>query len=109
MIAVSMGGVDRGQVLSTRDDPVDELPPMFGREEGVDKDGVSLAVDQRDRIGDPGQRFLSRRYALGGARAPLYEHLPLQREASDLRVTLHVSLNSLLSASVSHSVHAAGA
>jgi hypothetical protein len=55
VIRVSVGDIDRGQVLSTCDDPIDQRLRLLRREKSVHEDSVSLTVDERRRICDPGQ------------------------------------------------------
>src|SRR6202049_1892346 len=40
MIAVSVGDVNRGEVLSARDDPIQQSLRLLGREKGVHENGV---------------------------------------------------------------------
>src|SRR3954462_10727738 len=55
MIRVSVGDIDRGQVLSTRDDPIDQRLRLLRRDKSVHENSVSLTVDERRRICDPPQ------------------------------------------------------
>src|ERR1700738_1579603 len=47
MIAVSMGGVDRRQILSTRHNPIRQGSSLLDRNRGVDQDSVALPRDKR--------------------------------------------------------------
>jgi hypothetical protein len=49
MIAVAVGDVDRGEVLSGRPNPVHDPAPILRGERGIDQHRVVLATDQRDR------------------------------------------------------------
>ncbi len=45
MIAMSMGQVNRGQVLAARHNPVRQSPRSFGGKEGIDQHSIPFAVD----------------------------------------------------------------
>src|SRR3984893_1258645 len=49
MIAVAMGGVDRRQILSAREDPIRQCARLLDRNRGVDQDRVALPRNQRRR------------------------------------------------------------
>src|SRR5712664_1966889 len=59
MIAVSMGDIDRGEVLAACDDPIQQSLRLLGREKGVHENGVAFTVDECRRIRHPHQLFLA--------------------------------------------------
>jgi hypothetical protein len=44
MIAVSVGDIDRGEVLAARVDPIQQGLRLLGREKGVHENGVALTL-----------------------------------------------------------------
>src|SRR3989442_14921995 len=78
MIAMAVRRVNRSQVLAARHDPVRQGLRGFGGKEGVDQHGIPLAVDQRGRIGYPGQGLVARRKLPVEARPLGDEHRPPQ-------------------------------
>jgi hypothetical protein len=42
VVAVAMCGVDCSHVLSTRGDPLSQLPVLINRDEGIDENSISL-------------------------------------------------------------------
>ena len=47
VISMAMRRIDRGQILSTCDDPFGKRPVLLHGDEGVDQHGISFARDQR--------------------------------------------------------------
>src|ERR1700686_3844898 len=47
MIAVAMGGIDRRQILSARDNPIGQGARLLDRNRSVDQDSVALTRNQR--------------------------------------------------------------
>src|SRR6516162_6447366 len=78
MVAVAVGNVNRREVLFAFDDPVQQFPRLLFGQKGIDKNRIPIAVDERDSVGHPGQVFLTRRDALGGAATLLGQNLPVQ-------------------------------
>src|SRR5260370_5149118 len=78
MIAMCVGDVNCGEVLTARDDPIEQSLRLLDCEKSVHEDSVSLAVDERRRICHPHQLFLAGRQITSKARAPYGEHIPVQ-------------------------------
>src|SRR6202521_4134287 len=82
MIAMSVGDVNCGEVLTARDDPAQQSLRLLDREKSVHEDGIPLAADERRRICHPHQLFLARWQITSEARAPYCEHIPAQAAVS---------------------------
>src|ERR1700686_5163707 len=82
MIAMSVGDVNRGEVLTARHDPAQQSLRLLDREKSVHEDGISLAADERRRICHPHQLFLAGWQITSEARAPYCEHIPAQAGVS---------------------------
>src|ERR1700694_3340023 len=78
MIAMSVGDIDRGEVLTARNDPIEQSLRLLGCEKSIHEDSVSLAVDERRRIRHPHQSFLAGWQITSEARALYGEHIPLK-------------------------------
>src|SRR6202043_3371075 len=78
MIAMCVGDVDCGEVLATRDDPIEQSQQLLDCEKSVHEASVSLAVDERLRICHPHQLFPAGWQITSEARAPYGEHIPAQ-------------------------------
>ena len=59
MVAVAMGGIDRGEVFAGGLYPLGQSLCLGGGHERVDQDGVALAHDQRGRDRRPGAVLLA--------------------------------------------------
>src|SRR3981189_2385538 len=55
MIAMSVGDVNCGEVLTARDDPAQQRLRFVEPEQSVDEDGISTAAEERRRIRHPHQ------------------------------------------------------
>src|SRR5262249_30867546 len=55
MIAMGMREINGGQVLTACRYPVGELLCVLSGQERINQNGISAAIDQRDRIGNPVQ------------------------------------------------------
>src|SRR4051812_6306825 len=82
MIGMPMGDINRGQIVAALGDPIRQSPRLLRREKGIDEDSVSLARDERRRIGYPcsaSQFFLTGRQI--ATRALYGEHVPFKVRA----------------------------
>src|SRR2546425_1029812 len=80
MVAVAVRSVDRRQVLAARRDPIHERTGLLDGDEGVDQNGVPLAVDEGRRYRRPHPLFRAwRRVADDNGYAGRHEHVPLQK------------------------------
>src|SRR6266478_8514144 len=86
MIAMSVGDIDPGEVLATRDDPIQQNPRLLGREEGVHENGVALTVDKCRGIRHPHQFFLAGWQISAQARALYRKYLPMKIRVSERRL-----------------------
>src|SRR6266853_1094839 len=104
MIAMSVGDVNRGEVLTARDDPAQQSLRLLDREKSVHEDGISLAADERRRICHPHQLFLAGWQITSEARAPYCEYIPAQAGVSFScgHHGLHDYLRKMPDASFSH-------
>src|ERR1700736_2106629 len=82
MIAMCVGDVNRGEVLTARHDPAQQSLRLLDREKSVHEDGISLAADERRRICHPHQLFLAGWQITSEVRAPYGEHIPAQAGVS---------------------------
>src|SRR5580700_11733244 len=82
MIAMCVGDVNCGEVLTARDDPAQQSLRLLDREKSVHEDGISLAADERRRICHPHQLFLAGWQITSKTRAPYREHIPAQAGVS---------------------------
>src|ERR1700737_3638620 len=89
MIAMSVGDVNCGEVLTARDDPAQQSLRLLDREKSVHEDGISLAADERRRICHPHQLFLAGWQITSEARAPYCEHIPAQASVSGFNRSHH--------------------
>src|ERR1700726_4055495 len=89
MIAMSVGDVNRGEVLTTRHDPAQQSLRLLDREKSVHEDGISLAADERRRICHPHQLFLAGWQITSEASAPYCEHIPAQAGVSGFSCSHH--------------------
>src|SRR6202163_1061138 len=89
MIAMSVGDVNCGEVLTARDDPAQQSLRLLDREKSVHEDGISFAVDERRRICHPHQLFLAGWQITSEARAPYREHIPAQASVSGFNCSHH--------------------
>src|SRR6266849_1631703 len=87
MIAMSVGDIDRGEILAARDDPIRQSLRLLGREKGVHENGVALTVDERRGICHPHQSFLAGRQIATETRTLYREHVPLKIIASGVAGT----------------------
>src|SRR4029077_15842809 len=78
MVTGSMGDVNRSQVLAALGDPIYQLLRMLLRQKCIDEDGIALAINERDSIGNPSEIILAGRDALGRATAFLGQKRPVQ-------------------------------
>src|SRR5579862_4011684 len=78
MVTVGMGDVNSCEVLAALDDPIYQLLRMLLGQERIDENGVALAINECDRIGNPSEIFLAGREALSRASALLGQKLPVQ-------------------------------
>src|ERR1700677_831661 len=78
VIAMSMRQVDRGKVLATSDDPIQQGLRLVDRQKCIDKDSISLTVYERRRVRHPHQRLLARRKIAAEARALTGKNIPFQ-------------------------------
>src|SRR5260370_4993208 len=105
MIAMSVGDVNRGEVLPALHDPAQQSLRLLDREKSVHEDGISLAADERRRICHPHQLFLAGWQITSEARAPYCEHIPAQARVSRFNRShhcLHAYLRKMPDASFSH-------
>src|SRR5437660_9663402 len=80
MVAMAVRSVDRRQVLAARRDPIHERTGLLDGDEGVDQNGVPLAVDEGRRYRRPHPLFRAwRRVADDNGYAGRHEHVPLQK------------------------------
>src|ERR1700732_4126851 len=86
MIAVSVGDIDRGEVLAARDDPIQQGLRLLDREKGVHENGVALTVDECRRIRHPRQFFLAGRQIATEARALYRKYIPMKISVSEHRL-----------------------
>src|ERR1700720_3622759 len=87
MIAMSMGDIDRGEVLTARNDPIHQSLRLLGREKGVRENGVALTVDERRGIRHPHQFFLACRQIPSETRALYREYIPMKIIVSSVGCT----------------------
>ena len=59
MVTVGMGDVNRREVLAALGDPIHQFLRMLLQQKRIDEDGIALAINQRDRIGNPSEIFLA--------------------------------------------------
>src|SRR3984893_8419329 len=59
MIAVAMGGIDRRQILSARDNPIRQGARLLDRNRSVDQDSVALPRNKRRRNRRPRPLFFA--------------------------------------------------
>src|SRR5260370_2447442 len=85
MIAMAMGQVNRGQILAARHNPVRQSLRSLGGKEGIDQHSIMLAVDQRGRVGHPGQGLVAWRQLPVEAGPLGDEHRPLQESGFIVR------------------------
>src|ERR1700682_2185641 len=78
MITMSVGHIDRGEVLAARDDPIQQSLRLLRREKGVHENGVALTGDECRRIRHPHQFFLAGWQIANEARALYREYIPLK-------------------------------
>src|ERR1700738_3177633 len=86
-IAMSVGDIDRGEVLTARNDPIHQSLRLLGREKGVRENGVALTVDERRGIRHPHQFFLACRQIPSETRALYREYIPLKIIVSSVGCT----------------------
>src|SRR6266481_10166178 len=89
MITMSVGDVNRGEVLTARHDPAQQSLRLLDREKSVHEDGISLAADERRRICHPHQLFLAGWQITSEARAPYCEYIPAQAGVSGFNCSHH--------------------
>src|ERR1700732_4288679 len=89
MIAMSVGDVNRGEVLTARHDPAQQSLRLLDREKSVHEDGISLAADERRRICHPHQLFLAGWQITSEARALYRKDVPVKISASCHHRHLH--------------------
>src|ERR1700692_999941 len=89
MIAMCVGDVNCGEVLTARDDPTQQSLRLLDREKSVHEDGISLAADERRRICHPHQLFLAGWQITSKTRAPYCEHIPAQAGVSGFSCSHH--------------------
>src|SRR5882762_854077 len=88
MIAMAMGQVNRGQILAARHNSVRQSLRSFGGKEGIDQHSIPFTVDQRGRVGHPGQGLVAWRQLpveagpLGDEHGPLQESVFMVHENS---------------------------
>src|SRR5712691_3309107 len=81
MVAVAVRSVDRCQVLAAHLDPIHQGVRLLDGDNGVDEDGVTLAVDEGRRYRRPHSLFRARRQVAGDhGDAGRHEHVPVQVE-----------------------------
>src|SRR5437879_11470372 len=78
MIAMSVGDIDRGEVLTARNDPIHQSLRLLGREKSVRENGVALTVDERRGIRHPHQFLLAGWQIASETRALYREYIPLK-------------------------------
>src|SRR5467141_206067 len=79
MIAVAVGGVDRGQILSARHNPIRQGASLLDGNRGVDQNSVALPRNKRRRNRRPRPLFFAwRQIARDGRYAGRQEHVPCQ-------------------------------
>ena len=88
MVAVAVRGVDRGQVLAMRFDPLHQGARLLNGEQGVDEHGVPLPGDEGSRDRRP-QPLLPAWGQVGGANgnARRYIHVPVKLNVSRFDVS----------------------
>src|ERR1700730_10289176 len=84
MIAVSVGDIDRGEVLAARDDPIQQRLRLLGREKSVHENGVAFTVDECRRVRHPHQLFLAGRQIAAEARTLYRQYIPLKSSVSSV-------------------------
>src|SRR6202022_2979282 len=92
MIAMSMGDIDRGEVLTARNDPIHQSLRLLGSKKGVHENGVALTVDERRGICHPHQFFLAGRQIATETRTLYRKYIPMKIIVSECR--LHHGLSS---------------
>src|SRR5580698_3475233 len=89
VVAVAVGRIDRRQVLAARGDPIRERDCLLDGDEGVDKDGVALAVDKSRGHRRPQPLFRSwGQISCYRGYARRYEYIPLEGNVSSSGVGL---------------------
>src|SRR6266853_5913279 len=78
MVTMSVGDIDRGEVLATRGDPIQQSLRLPDSEKGVHENGIALAGGERRGICHPHQLFLARWQIATEARALYREYIPLK-------------------------------
>src|SRR5215472_11456563 len=78
MVAMRMSDVNRDEILATLGEPVDQILRMLDRQKSINEDGIVLAVNQRNGVGNPGQIFRAWRKSLSDTRTLLRQDLPIQ-------------------------------
>src|ERR1700730_2810615 len=61
MVAVGVSDIDCDQVLSARDNPLEQVLRVVRGKKGIDQHCIATAVDERYRVGHPCQMFFTRR------------------------------------------------
>src|SRR6266851_7346452 len=87
MVTMSVGDIDRGEILAARDDPIRQSLRLLGREKGVHENGVALTVDERRGICHPHQFFLAGWQIATETRTLYREYIPLKIIASGVACT----------------------
>src|SRR6266853_4235935 len=78
MVTMSVGDIDRGEVLATRGDPIQQSLRLPDSEKGVHENGIALTGDERRGICHPHQLVLAGWQIATEARALYREYIPLK-------------------------------
>src|ERR1700756_4929901 len=73
-----MSDVNTNEILTTLGEPVDQILRMLDRQKSINEDGIVLAVNQRNGVGNPSQIFRAWRKSLSDTRTLLRQDLPIQ-------------------------------
>jgi len=68
MVAVAVRGIDRGQILAARRDPIDQGDCLIDREQGVDEDCVPFTENESRRYRRKHALLRARRHIVGDNR-----------------------------------------
>src|SRR5215813_1177764 len=83
---MGVGDVNGDKILATRNHPVHQLAGLLRGQKGINEDCISLAANERHRIGYPGKMLFARRDSLSGAAALLGQEPPFKLRTSRRKI-----------------------
>src|SRR6267143_365452 len=100
VIAMGVSDVNGDKILAARPDPIHQLARLLRGQERIDEHGITLATNERHRIGYPRKMLLACGDSLGGTATLFGEKLPFQLGLGHLSASQRCVLNQSLAVRV---------